>query len=281
MSEDIQIPYLGVRVGRLTKIRDELASDEFARREEQARLQEHFHDVLRVAGAPDTRLVFFIDDLDRCQPSVALALLEALKLYLDFPGCVYVLGVDRQPLEAAISSSYENLGLNAESYLDKIVQVPFAIPRIDADAMKGYVDEVDPSELDSCRELLATAGADDPRQVKRILNSLLINHRLVEEERFADGYDARILTALILVQNLAPPLYRLIRLNSGLIHDVYRGSTADASEADRALWQQHVATRPRLELALRLVELRETLDVTPDSTQDHFGSRADSRKEVT
>ena len=263
LSEDIQIPYVGVRVGRLLKIREELASDEFRRREEQARLQGYFHEVLRVAGAPDTRLVFFIDDLDRCQPSVALSLLEALKLYLDFPGCVYVLGVDREPLEAAIGSSYAELGLKAESYLDKIVQVPFAIPRIDADAMHRYIDEWIPGELDPCRELLAAAGTDDPRQVKRILNSLLINHRLVDLEQFADGYDPRILTVLILVQNFAPALYRLVRLNSGLIHDVYRGKTTDASEADRALWVQHVATRPRLDVALRLVELPGTLDITP------------------
>lgn len=263
LSEDIQIPYVGIRVGRLLKIREELASDEFRRREEQARLQEHFHEVLRVAGAPDTRLVFFIDDLDRCQPSVALSLLEALKLYLDFPGCVYVLGVDREPLEAAIGSSYAELGLKAESYLDKIVQVPFTIPRIDADAMEGYIDDWIPTELDPCRELLAAAGADDPRQVKRILNSLLINHRLVDLEQFADGYDPRILTVLILVQNFAPALYRLVRLNSGLIHDVYRGKAINAPEAERALWVEHVAIRPRLEAALRLIELPGTLDITP------------------
>ena len=207
--------------------------------------------------------MFFIDDLDRCQPKVALSLLEALKLYLDFPGCVYVLGVDRQPLEAAIGSSYAGLDIAAESYLDKIVQVPFTIPRIHADAMKRYVDEWIPNELDSCRELLANAGADDPRQVKRILNSLLINHRLVDLEQFADGYDARILTVLILIQNFAPTLYRLVRLNPALVHDVYRGKSDDASDAQRALWSQYVATRPRFEAALRLFELPATLDITP------------------
>ena len=70
MAEDIQVPFIG-SVGKLLKIREELAEDDFNRREERARLKQHFYEVLRATGASDEqRVVFFIDDLDRCQPRV-------------------------------------------------------------------------------------------------------------------------------------------------------------------------------------------------------------------
>jgi energy-coupling factor transporter ATP-binding protein EcfA2 len=179
LAEDIKIPYLGLQLGKLAKIRSEIANDEFNRREQQARLRKHFRDALAAAGAPKSRLVFFIDDLDRCHPKQTVQVLEALKLYLDVPGSVYILGVDRGPLEAAIGTEYKDLDIAATSYLDKIVQLPFALPAISEEAMRSFVESKMPPSLGMCTEILVTAGADDPRQVKRILNSLCVNDRLV------------------------------------------------------------------------------------------------------
>ena len=38
------------------------------------------------------KLVVFIDDLDRCLPQKAIQVLEAIKLFLDVPGCIYIFG---------------------------------------------------------------------------------------------------------------------------------------------------------------------------------------------
>ena len=270
LGEDIQLPFIGVRIGKLLKIREELAQDDFNRREQRARLRQHFHDVLAATGAADKRVVFFIDDLDRCQPAVALSLLEALKLYLDLRGCVYVLGVDREPLEAAVGAQYATLGLRTESYLDKIIQLPFAIPAISEAAMDGFVAKRLTDDLSVCAEILAAATADEPRSVKRLANSLLINHELAREATFETTYDPRILTMVVLIQNKAPDLYRQLRLDPSLITDLFASReppppppTGQPSEGQVGLWDLYVRENPRLERALMLVELPADLDLTP------------------
>ncbi len=195
MTEDLQIPYIGLKVGKLLKLREELARDELSRHEERARLEKRFKTVIDAATQSGTRrLVFFIDDLDRCQPKIALGLLEALKLYFSFNNCVFVLGVDREPLEAAVASEYKTLGLSTESYLDKIIQLPFTIPAIDDAGMRSLVEAQLPDVLHSCRPILAAAAADVPREVNRAANSLLLNHRLALEKnpcRRLQGRDPR------------------------------------------------------------------------------------------
>jgi predicted KAP-like P-loop ATPase len=42
------------------------------------------------------RLVVFIDDLDRCLPEKTIEILEVIKLFLDVPKCIFVIGVQIQ-----------------------------------------------------------------------------------------------------------------------------------------------------------------------------------------
>lgn len=79
------------------------------------------------------RLILFIDDLDRCLPDVALQVLESLKLYLNTPNLVFVVGVDKHIVEKIVHKRYcDQLGHDFENvdtaamasrYLDKMFQV--------------------------------------------------------------------------------------------------------------------------------------------------------------
>ena len=52
-----------------------------------------------------SRMVIFIDDLDRCEDEHILRLLEALKLYLNSRYCVFVLGLDSAAVKRALKRS--------------------------------------------------------------------------------------------------------------------------------------------------------------------------------
>ncbi|OXM51149.1 P-loop NTPase fold protein [Amycolatopsis alba] len=90
------------------------------------------------------RTVLYIDDLDRCPPKVVVQVLEAIHLLLALPVFVVVVGVDSRWLKKAVEQHYEAmLGDDpetfAESYLEKIFQVPFTLSPMDDPGFAGLV----------------------------------------------------------------------------------------------------------------------------------------------
>lgn len=112
---------------------------------------ECFHDDLSLAleayTGPHCRRVFvFIDDLDRCDVPQAAVLMESINLLLsDDPRLVFLIGMDRQKVSAGIAAKHEKVlehlsdeyvesgtspGVDfGDDFIDKFIQVPFAIPR--------------------------------------------------------------------------------------------------------------------------------------------------------
>jgi KAP family P-loop domain/Putative peptidoglycan binding domain/TIR domain len=99
------------------------------------------------------KLVIFIDDLDRCSPVQAAGIIEAINLFLDSVGCVFVLGMDMAVVATSIEVKYKKLtkrmrqeapGLLSPGslFLDKIVQIPFNVPRPNRDYMKDVVTTI-------------------------------------------------------------------------------------------------------------------------------------------
>ncbi|WP_052957327.1 KAP family P-loop NTPase fold protein [Photobacterium kishitanii] len=60
----------------------------------------------------------FIDELDRCRPSYAVEMLEAIKHIFDIPGVVFVVATDTEQLQHAVKAIYGE-GFNAKQYLGR------------------------------------------------------------------------------------------------------------------------------------------------------------------
>jgi predicted KAP-like P-loop ATPase len=67
------------------------------------------------------RIVFCIDNLDRCAPENAINLLESVKNFLIVPGCTWVFAVDSEVIASYINKKYEDTAVNGYDYLDKII----------------------------------------------------------------------------------------------------------------------------------------------------------------
>jgi Cdc6-like AAA superfamily ATPase len=96
-----------------------------------------------------TRVVLFIDDLDRCEHRKAVEVLQAVMLLLaDRDGSPFVvfLGIDARVIVRAIEENYGSVlvkaGINGYEYLDKIVQLPFVIPPANRTDVGKYIDSL-------------------------------------------------------------------------------------------------------------------------------------------
>lgn len=81
-----------------------------------------------VEHAQKKRIVIFVDELDRCRPNFAVALLESIKHVFDVDGVQFVLVTNFNQLKESIKHCY---GVDdAQQYLDKFVGFCFSLPMI-------------------------------------------------------------------------------------------------------------------------------------------------------
>ncbi|HBY06357.1 MAG TPA: hypothetical protein DEH22_00655, partial [Chloroflexi bacterium] len=170
------------------------------------------------------RLVVFVDDLDRCLPEKAVEVLEAIKLFLDVPGCVFVLGLDDKVIARGVEIKYRQLGLpegeegearqqrlvEGARYLEKIIQLPFQLPPIDRDEMESFVCSlVDDWAHAECPRVFAAGLGGNPRQVKRTVNAFLLLSGLAQKR---DGDIEPVqLAKIVTIQNALPTLYDFLK----------------------------------------------------------------------
>jgi len=199
-----------------------------------------FQKTVQLLLGKDGRLVVFVDDLDRCLPEKALEVLEAIKLFLDVPGTVFVLGMDREIIRRGIETHYgamlktdgdEEIPINGDIYLQKLIQIPFNLPPLD---MKGRVDFIQmlektlPSDyqLDSTtRQVFGCGLYPNPRQIKRALNVFyLLKQVALEQERRGllpkNILSLPLLAKTVLIQSQWPELYKLWRQYPTLIQSL-------------------------------------------------------------
>ena len=179
----------------------------------------------------EARLIVFVDDLDRCLPEKAIEVLEAIKLFLEVPGVVFVLGMDREVVQRGIEARYGHffsrhlerhaeLPIRGDVYLQKIVQIPFHLPSLAIANLDKFMARLDKNLSEMTRQVFAQGLFPNPRQVKRALNifhllqqiALQREKRDPEEGGLAEGSIAwPLLAKTVVIQTQYPDLYQLWR----------------------------------------------------------------------
>lgn len=190
-----------------------------------------------VEGNGGMRVVVFVDDLDRLVPLRAVEVLECLKLFLDIPGCVFVLAVDYHVVMEGFSKKFEipEVRLNGKSFFDKIIQLPFNMPVASYHTeklIKNLLERmgVSPSdplqEAERYTELAESSVGCNPRTLKRLFNSLLLQVLVAQKKKIikgeGGGEDAdaiRVLFASLCLQHYHPPFYHILLKNGDLMSD--------------------------------------------------------------
>ncbi len=86
----------------------------------------------------DARLIFFIDELDRCKPSYSVKLLERIKHYFNNKNCTFVFSVDIVQLQSVLKQYYGN-DFDALRYLDRFFDFRMSLPEADINKYFQYI----------------------------------------------------------------------------------------------------------------------------------------------
>ncbi|MGS4946697.1 KAP family P-loop NTPase fold protein [Meridianimarinicoccus sp. RP-17] len=107
---------------------EEIASRLWDAEESRIAAMEEFRAALRVV-ASERRLIIIIDELDRCRPDYALAMLEVAKHLFGESRVHFLLGVNVDVLAASVSHRYGR-SVNGRLYLQKFISLQLSIPEI-------------------------------------------------------------------------------------------------------------------------------------------------------
>ena len=102
-------------------------------------LRNHLEETL---SEMDVTLVVFVDDLDRCLPSTAIATLEAIRLFLFLPNTAFIIAADNRMIRQAVRVQFQGADLDDDlvtSYFDKLVQIPLRVPPLGTQEVRAYL----------------------------------------------------------------------------------------------------------------------------------------------
>lgn len=194
-------------------------------------------------------LVIFVDELDRCTPDTVLDIFAAMRLFLFVEKTSFIIGADSRLIDYAIKTRYQNIPGNdldiSKEYLEKLVQYPVTIPKLDELELERYLTclllETEIEDIAECirgevlyepinqdnliskhgekeeqikealllsrivSPILAARLNGNPRQCKRFLNTLFMRVQMAESR--AVTLDKNILAKLMLLEYFKEPMY--------------------------------------------------------------------------
>jgi hypothetical protein len=173
---------------------------------------------VRAEVGPERLLVVFVDDLDRCSPVNVFQVFEAIKLYLDAPGLVFIVGYDRDVVSDAILDvkQYSD-AVTSHHYLEKIVQLVYRLPSVSDEAAQRILSlYLERSATDALfdapvRTLTIEQNTRNPRRMKRFINAFILEYGLDAEW---EPMGAETLVRTLIIDVYFPDFGRLLRARS-------------------------------------------------------------------
>ncbi|TXH70772.1 MAG: hypothetical protein E6Q83_04430 [Thiothrix sp.] len=170
------------------------------------------------------RVVIFVDDLDRLDPTYAVQLLELLKNIFGLSNCVFLLAIDYQVVVKGLRHKFGEMNKTNEwefrAFFDKLIQLPFMMP-VGEYAIGQYINslltkinydiskELDKNKIAYEEIILCTIGSN-PRAIKRLVNSLLLIEMMNKNNSFINNYKMLML-AIVCLQIAFPSFYQLLQ----------------------------------------------------------------------
>ena len=232
---------------------DELIGGDDSSQSDIVQLKEEISTIITqiLAEHPSKKgVTFYIDDLDRIDPPVAVEILELLKNIFDLENCVFILAIDYDVVIKGLKPKFGELTDKNErefrSFFDKIIQLPFSMPVASYSVDTFLVDALSKIEFFTEKELEDTELAEklseitrlsvgtNPRSLKRLTNTLSLISIINKKQKSTDSTSVDKLNklinyALVCIQIAYPYIYNQL-----------------AEEPDFKKWNDKIASKLKL-----------------------------------
>ncbi|MBQ9579017.1 MAG: hypothetical protein IJR28_05750 [Ottowia sp.] len=157
-------------------------------------------------------IIFFVDDLDRLDPPVAVQVLELLKNLFEVEHCIFILAIDYGVVVKGLRDKFgehtEQNDREFRSFFDKIIQLPFTMPVPSyqiADFLANTLENIGYYDGDDSKNGLESplAGAAE-KKLKEIrgatggaVQKFLVKNLLEQMARLSTGQNPRAVKRLI------------------------------------------------------------------------------------
>lgn len=183
--------------------------------------RKELQDYVQAGGDSSKPVVYMVDELDRCRPPFALAVLERIKHLLNVPGIVFVFAWDRQQLNSTIRTVY-GPQTDAGGYLLRFVDLEFNLPKGSYEAyckalmgrfgLKDYLHSVDCYDTERVIfeqfPIYAKKFQLTLREQEKAFTALAISCRI---NLIDEGIVTEMMLLLILLRLKYPEMYQSVR----------------------------------------------------------------------
>lgn len=118
-----------------------------------------FSSLIKLYLGNKLRLVVYIDDLDRCSPDNAVAVIETINILLGIEKTIFIMGIDRDKLTLSVEAKYKDLleldynqqqwnknnkslinnkRRYGELFMEKMIQLPISVPHPGAEDIRKF-----------------------------------------------------------------------------------------------------------------------------------------------
>lgn len=232
---------------------DELMGGNDSAQSDIVQLKEEIANIIdqALADNPSKKgFTFYIDDLDRIDPPVAVEILELLKNIFDLERCVFILAIDYDVVIKGLKPKFGELTDKNErefrSFFDKIIQLPFSMPVASYNVDTFLVDALSKIEFftgeeladgelaETLSEITRLSVGTNPRSLKRLTNTLALISIINRKQKAAeiavvDKLNKTINYALVCIQIAYPYIYNQL-----------------AEEPDFKNWNDRIASKLKL-----------------------------------
>lgn len=241
--------------------------------------ENHLREIVKKSNA--SRIIFFIDELDRCSPNEVVATLDAVRTFFGIDKCIFIVAADQQVLESALSKSLSQSTpsdqinpyySSANSYLDKVFQYQLSVPPLLPQSITSYALELindlgglwENLNKEVIASILIPSHVQSPRRVKILINSFSMLCHIIEKKNSLGEIDVNIkdrsqeIAKIVCLKTEFPVFFRSLILHPKMPDYI----TSIIEEGEEKTWEKHPNTSEEIKaLSEKYAHHKEKTDI--------------------